>query len=49
MRGNVIDITPALTIMVEELQAGLNRLRVALDKAVLGEVTDAEVAAFTGW
>lgn len=49
VRGNVIEITPALTITDEELRTGLNRLLAALDAAVRGVVSDDDVAAFTGW
>lgn len=49
VRGNVIEITPPLTITPDELQTGLERLVAALDAAVSGEVSDADVAAFTGW
>ncbi|WP_256839797.1 aspartate aminotransferase family protein [Ornithinimicrobium faecis] len=49
VRGNIIEVTPPLTITPEELGTGLEHMLVALDAAVLGEVSNAEIAAFTGW
>ncbi|WP_109471947.1 aspartate aminotransferase family protein [Ornithinimicrobium cavernae] len=49
VRGNVLEITPPLTITPAELQTGLERLLAALDAAACGEVADEDVAAFSGW
>lgn len=49
VRGNVIEITPALTITPEELETGLDRLLAGLDAAAAGFISDADVAPFAGW
>lgn len=49
VRGNVIELTPPLTIRAEELRNGLGRLLAGLDAAAAGEVSDADISAFAGW
>ena len=49
VRGNILEITPPLTITPEELQTGVERLLTALDAAAQGEVSDADLAPFSGW
>lgn len=49
VRGNIIEITPPLTITPEQLETGLDRLMAALDAAVAGAVSDADLAPFSGW
>lgn len=49
VRGNVLEITPALTIDEEQLDTGLYRVLDALDAAMTGGVTDEDVAAYAGW
>ncbi|USQ79076.1 aminotransferase class III-fold pyridoxal phosphate-dependent enzyme [Ornithinimicrobium faecis] len=49
VRGNIIEITPPLTITPEQLRTGLDRLMAALDAAVEGAVSDADLAPFSGW
>lgn len=49
VRGNIIEITPPLTITSDELRTGLERLMAALDAAVQGAVSEADIAPFSGW
>lgn len=49
VRDNVIELTPALTISESEIETAVQRLGEAIDAAVLGQVSDEDVAAFSGW
>ncbi|WP_281966271.1 aspartate aminotransferase family protein [Serinicoccus marinus] len=49
VRDNVLEITPPLVITPEEADRGVNLLTRAIDAAVGGEVTDEDVAAYSGW
>lgn len=47
--GNVIELTPPLTISEEQLRAGILRLRQAIDDVSRGAVNDQDIAPFGGW
>lgn len=49
VRGNVIELTPALTITETETQTAIDLVSAAIDAAAQGSVSDARVAAFDGW
>lgn len=49
VRDNVIELTPPLTITVAELDRAVQLLTRAIDDAALGNVTDEEIAHYTGW
>ncbi|WP_462418975.1 aspartate aminotransferase family protein [Kytococcus sp. Marseille-QA3725] len=49
VRGNVLEITPALTMTADELERAVGRLLDALDSAARGEVDPAVLRAYSGW
>ncbi|WP_164234759.1 aspartate aminotransferase family protein [Microbacterium hydrocarbonoxydans] len=49
VRGNVIELTPPLTISAEAIDRAAAILTAALDDAALGAVSDEEIAPFQGW
>lgn len=49
VRDNVIEITPALTLTEDEASEAIARLTDAIDAAARGEVTEQDVAAYSGW
>lgn len=49
VRGNVIELTPPLTISAETIERAAGILMAALDDAALGVVSDQEIAPFQGW
>ncbi|GAA5163922.1 aspartate aminotransferase family protein [Ornithinimicrobium tianjinense] len=49
VRGNVIELTPPLTITSEEIDRAVDLLADAIDAAATGRVADEDVAAFSGW
>jgi len=49
VRGNVIEITPPLTITHDEVTTATNLITEAIDWAALGHVTDDDIAPYSGW
>ena len=49
VRGNVIEITPPLTITHDEVTTATHLLTEAIDRAALGHVTDDDIAPYSGW
>lgn len=49
VRDNVIEITPALTITAREVDRAVGLLAGAIDAAASGEVSEEDVAPFSGW
>ncbi|GAA1799252.1 aspartate aminotransferase family protein [Agromyces neolithicus] len=49
VRGNVIELTPPLTISADRVDSAVEMLTRAIDDAVAGAVTDEQVAPFQGW
>ncbi|MBO0980728.1 aminotransferase class III-fold pyridoxal phosphate-dependent enzyme [Microbacterium sp. SD291] len=49
VRGNVIELTPPLTISAEAVEQAASTLMAALDDAARGVVSDEEIAPFQGW
>jgi 4-aminobutyrate aminotransferase len=47
--GNVLEITPPLTISKAEIDEGVAILAQAIDDVAAGRVSDEQVAAFAGW
>lgn len=49
VRGNVLELTPALTIPAEAIDRGAAIIAQAIDDAVAGLVSDEQIAPFQGW
>lgn len=49
VRGNVIELTPPLTISAEAIESAAGILMAAMDDAARGVVSDQEIAPFQGW
>ena len=49
VRDNVVEITPALTIAEDEVDRAIDLLTAAIDAAASGQVSEEEVASFSGW
>ena len=49
VRGNVLELTPPLTISADTVREAADILARAIDDAVEGAVSDEQVAAFGGW
>jgi 4-aminobutyrate aminotransferase len=49
VRGNVLELTPALMISAETVERAAGILITAIDDAAQGAVSDAEIAPFQGW
>lgn len=49
VRGNVLELTPALTITTDEIDRAAAILAQAIDDAVSGAVSDEQIAPFQGW
>jgi 4-aminobutyrate aminotransferase len=49
VRGNVLEITPALTVSTAEVEQAMEILTSAIDDAALGIVSDEQIAPYTGW
>lgn len=49
VRGNVIEVTPPLTITHDEVTTATHLLTEAIDWAALGHVTDDDIAPYSGW
>lgn len=49
VRDNVIELSPALTISEDEVDTGVRLLADAIDAAAAGQVSDEEVAPYSGW
>ncbi|SFS14774.1 4-aminobutyrate aminotransferase [Agrococcus baldri] len=49
VRGNVLELTPALTISAEAIDRAATILTRAIDDAAAGAVSDEQIAAFQGW
>lgn len=49
VRGNVLELTPALTISAAAIDRGAALIAQAIDDAVAGAVTDAQIEPYRGW
>jgi len=49
MRGNVLELTPPLTMSADEVQEGVDILDRAMSDVARGRVSDADVAPFMMW
>jgi 4-aminobutyrate aminotransferase len=49
MRGNVLELTPPLTLSAAEVEEGVDILDRAMTDVARGLVTDADVAPFMMW
>ena len=49
LRGNVLELTPPLTLTEAEAEAGVAIIEQAMTDVGRGVVTDADVAPFTMW
>ena len=49
VRGNVLELTPALTISAEAIDRAAAIVAQAIDDAVAGAVSDAQIAPYRGW
>ena len=49
MNSNVLEMTPPLTITVQDIDAALNILDQAFDDVGAGRVSDTVLADFAGW
>jgi 4-aminobutyrate aminotransferase len=49
MRGNVLELTPPLTLSAAEAEEGVDILDRAMTDVARGLVTDADVAPFMMW
>jgi 4-aminobutyrate aminotransferase len=49
VRGNVLELTPPLTISAQDIDTGVGLLTRALDDAVSGLVSDADTEPYSGW
>ncbi|WP_207345306.1 aspartate aminotransferase family protein [Arthrobacter sp. E3] len=49
VRGNVLELTPPLTVSELEIERGVELLTRAIDDAALGVVSDAAIEPYSGW
>lgn len=49
VRGNVLELTPPLTITEEEVERAVAILAQAIDDAATGSVSDEQIAPYRGW
>lgn len=49
MRSNVLEVTPPLSLTIEEAEEGVGILSAAIEDVARGRVPDASVAGFAGW
>lgn len=49
VRGNVLELTPALTISADEVERAAALLARAIDDAATGAVSDEQIAPYRGW
>jgi 4-aminobutyrate aminotransferase len=49
VRGNVIEVTPPLTITDAEVDEAVRRLTAAIEAAADGQVSDQDIAPYSGW
>lgn len=49
VRGNVLELTPPLTVSADEVQQAMDLLVSALDDAARGLVSDEQIAPYSGW
>ena len=47
--GNVLEVTPPLTLSDEEVDRAVELLARGIEEAAAGKVGDEQVAAFAGW